>query len=68
MFMRMHHALRQAYGRRVQISPAVQGEIIAWRQLVQEISDRQMHLRKLDPSPPEQESATDSSRTGMGGV
>ena len=49
MSMRLQHALQQARGRQVQLSPAVQEELRAWQQLVQELAARPTHLRELDP-------------------
>ena len=68
MFTRLHHALKQARGRWVHLSPAFQDELITWRQLVQELLAHPTHLIELNRSPPTWEGATDASGSGMGGV
>ena len=37
MFTQLQHTLRQAWGRCIQLSPAVQDKLSAWRQLIQEL-------------------------------
>ena len=49
MFKLLQNKLQQARGRQVQMSPAFQDELSAWRQLVQELAARPTHLRELDP-------------------
>ena len=66
MFTNLQHALWQAHERRVHLLYAVQDELSAWRQLVQELSDRPTHLREIDPFLLTREGVTYASGSGMG--
>ena len=68
MFMRLQHALQKAWGRQVLLSTAVQDELSAWRQLVQELAARLTHLQNMDPFHLTWEGSTDASVSGMSGV
>ena len=52
MFKCLHHALHQARGKQVLLSMAVYDDLSAWRQLVQELANRPMHLCEIDHPPP----------------
>ena len=67
-FTCLQHALRQTHGRRVPISTAVQDELSAWLQIVQDMSNRLTQLHEIDTSPPTWEGETDAYGTGMGRV
>ena len=64
----LQHALRQACGRQLPLSTASHNELSTCRQLVQELTNRPMHLCEIDPFHSNWEDAMDASGTGMGGV
>ena len=52
MFTQLHHALRTAWGIRIQLPPPFYAEITLWRHIVASLAARPKHLREIRPPPP----------------
>ena len=66
MFTRVQHDLTKTPGRQVQLTPDVQNELEAWRDIVSSLSSRTTHLREMHPFPPTYMGTDDNSGPGMG--